>query len=113
MNMVTNHCAAKHYGMLKRTGRRRGETETALFLTAAFERVSTANTDATVKACVDAMRRVYDRHATSKTRPYDGVRELLDDLARRQVRVSVLSNKPHSLTVEVVREVLGDWTMAA
>lgn len=32
--MVTNHYAAKHYGMLKRTGRRRGEAETQLFLTA-------------------------------------------------------------------------------
>ena len=33
-NMVTNHYAAKHYGTLKRSGRRRGETETQLFLTA-------------------------------------------------------------------------------
>lgn len=33
-NMVTNHYAAKHYGSLRRTGRRRGEDETRLFLTA-------------------------------------------------------------------------------
>lgn len=32
-NMVTNHYAAKHYGTLRRTGRRRGEAETQLFLT--------------------------------------------------------------------------------
>lgn len=32
-NMVTNHYAAKHYGTLLRSGRRRGEAETQLFLT--------------------------------------------------------------------------------
>ena len=33
-NMLTNHYAAKHYGNLRRTGRRRGEVETRLYLTA-------------------------------------------------------------------------------
>lgn len=33
-NMVTNHYAAKHYGVLRRSGRRRGEMETKLYLTA-------------------------------------------------------------------------------
>jgi hypothetical protein len=33
-NMVTNHYSAKHYGALRRAGRRRGEAETRLFLTA-------------------------------------------------------------------------------
>lgn len=33
-NMVTNHYAAKHYGTLRYTGRRRGEQDTKLFLTA-------------------------------------------------------------------------------
>lgn len=33
-NMVTNHYAAKHYGTPRRSGRRRGEQETQLFLTA-------------------------------------------------------------------------------
>lgn len=32
--MVTNHYSAKHYGALRRTGRRRGEEETQLYLTA-------------------------------------------------------------------------------
>ncbi len=33
-NMVTNHYSAKHYGALRRSGRRRGEEETKLYLTA-------------------------------------------------------------------------------
>ena len=33
-NMLTNHYAAKHYGVLRRSGRRRGESDTKLYLTA-------------------------------------------------------------------------------
>jgi len=33
-NMVTNHYAAKNYGLLRKTGRRHGEAEAHLFLTA-------------------------------------------------------------------------------
>lgn len=33
-NMLTNHYAAKHYGTLRRYGRRRGEADTKLYLTA-------------------------------------------------------------------------------
>ena len=33
-NMLTNHYAAKHYGVLRRSGRRRGENDTKLYLTA-------------------------------------------------------------------------------
>lgn len=32
--MLTNHYAAKHYGILRRSGRRRGEADTKLYLTA-------------------------------------------------------------------------------
>jgi phosphoglycolate phosphatase len=37
------------------------------------------------------------------TRPYPGVPELLERLRRHGVKLAVLSNKPHELTVEVVR----------
>jgi len=33
-NMLTNHYAAKNYGVLRRSGRRRGEADTKLYLTA-------------------------------------------------------------------------------
>jgi hypothetical protein len=33
-NMLTNHYSAKHYGTLRRSGRRRGEADTKLYLTA-------------------------------------------------------------------------------
>ena len=41
------------------------------------------------------------------TRPYDGIGELLDELARRSVRCAVLSNKPDDTTRLTTEEFLG------
>lgn len=42
------------------------------------------------------------------TRPYAGVRELLAQLAGQGVRLGVLSNKPHEVTLPMVQELFGD-----
>jgi len=44
----------------------------------------------------------YRRHPLDHTVLYPGVRELLDELSRRGIPMSVLSNKPHELTVKTV-----------
>lgn len=69
-----------------------------------------ARDDATVSACVARMREVYAGRSAEKTRPYDGMPELLDGLVARGLRLAVLSNKPHDLTVALVRDLLGAWT---
>lgn len=46
----------------------------------------------------------YKGHLTDNTRLYDGVAEVLAELSRRRVRMAVLSNKPHDLTVATVRD---------
>lgn len=66
----------------------------------------------TVSACAAQMREVYGRRLVGKTVPYDGVPELLDGLSRRGLRMGVLSNKPHALTVELVELLLGRWRFA-
>lgn len=40
---------------------------------------------------------------TGKTRPYDGIPELLRELRRLGILVNVLSNKPHGATIDVIR----------
>lgn len=45
----------------------------------------------------------YEKHTADTTRPYDGVMELLDELAARGLKLCVLSNKPHADTVGVIR----------
>lgn len=62
--------------------------------------------DDTVAACVKAFREHYSHNWNNKTRPYDGVPELLDALAARHVRMAVLSNKPDEYTKRCVSEFL-------
>ena len=47
---------------------------------------------------------------TSKTRPYEGIPELLDALTSRGIRMAVLSNKPHEYTYPMVGELLSRWS---
>jgi len=47
---------------------------------------------------------------TSKTRPYDGIPELLDGLTSRGIRMAVLSNKPHEYTYPMVGDLLSRWS---
>ena len=58
--------------------------------------------EAAVGRLVPLMRSEYSERWKAKTRPYDGIPELLDGLAARGLRLAVLSNKPHPATLEVV-----------
>lgn len=44
----------------------------------------------------------YDGKLHSKTIPYDGIYELLDELKKLDINLAVLSNKPHEFTVSYV-----------
>ena len=46
----------------------------------------------------------YQANLVVKTAPYDGIRILLSRLEARAIPIAVLSNKPHALTQQVVRE---------
>ena len=63
---------------------------------------SAASDHALVAQIVPLMRAEYSRRWKDKTRPYEGIPEMLDALAARGLRLTVLSNKPHPATVEVV-----------
>lgn len=63
--------------------------------------------------CVEAFHVEYRRNWNIRTRPYDGVPELLDSLADRGIRIAVLSNKPHEFTVLCVRQYFSGCDFAA
>jgi phosphoglycolate phosphatase len=69
--------------------------------------------DVVVDELVPLMRSEYSRRWKSKTRPYEGIPELLDGLALQGMKLAVLSNKPHPATVEVVAHFLGRWRFDA
>lgn len=56
-----------------------------------------------IQRLAELVRPYYRTRAVRHTRPYPGVPELVDRLRARGIRLAVLSNKPHDLTVRVVR----------
>lgn len=64
----------------------------------------------TLEHAAERMREVYHQNWDKKTRPYPGIPELLDELARRGVKMSILSNKPHAYTPGVVKRFLPRWS---
>jgi phosphoglycolate phosphatase len=59
---------------------------------------------------IEAYNREYQNRYAKKTRPYDGVTELLDGLTFVGTKLAILSNKPHDFTVKMVEQLLDDWT---
>jgi phosphoglycolate phosphatase len=60
-------------------------------------------------AYVAEFKEIYAENLHNRSRVYDGVSEVLDELVKRGIRISVLSNKPHLLTREVCDFYLSGW----
>ncbi len=65
--------------------------------------------DDTIKECVEAFREIYDQNWNVKSRPYDGIPEMLDAVFGLDLKIAVLSNKPHDFTKKCVEEFLPNW----
>lgn len=53
---------------------------------------------------------VYDQKFQANTKPYDGIYELLESLRKTDVKIGVLSNKPHKFTLKYVEEFFSEYT---
>ncbi|MBP2680968.1 MAG: pgp [Candidatus Krumholzibacteriota bacterium] len=73
--------------------------------------------DARDEDLVDAMyaefRSEYSLNWNAKTKPYDGIPEMLDGLVERKLKIAVLSNKPDDFTRQCVDRLLSRWTFDA
>jgi len=69
--------------------------------------------DELITDCLEAFRKEYGRNWNVKTRPYEGVPELLDALAARHVQMAVLTNKPQHFAELCVQEFFSNWKFAA
>ncbi|MBN1189541.1 MAG: HAD family hydrolase [Dehalococcoidales bacterium] len=58
---------------------------------------------------VDFVNRDYSLHWSDHTCLYPGISELLDGLTRLEIKMAVLSNKPHDFTREMVSKLLNEW----
>ena len=52
-------------------------------------------------------REIFKENCMFRVRPYEGIRELLAALKAQEVKIAVLSNKPHAETVNVIETLFG------
>ncbi len=58
-----------------------------------------------VKKLTKEFKEIYQQRMFLKTRPYKSIVELLIELKKRSIPMSVLSNKPHQETVKIVNKI--------
>jgi len=58
---------------------------------------------------VTEFKEIYMNNLTVKTRLYEGVDIMLDELARREIRISLLSNKPDLHTKKIADHYFSPW----
>jgi phosphoglycolate phosphatase len=62
-----------------------------------------------IAECVERSRKIYRDNWNRQTRLYEGIPELLDNLAKKQIPLAVLSNKPHDFMLRCVEFYLNKW----
>jgi len=62
-----------------------------------------------VQKCLKVYREEYGRRWDQKTRPYEGVPEMLDTLTEMGLPLAILSNKPDDFSKLVVSKLLSKW----
>jgi phosphoglycolate phosphatase len=65
--------------------------------------------DEQLMAYVAEFKEIYSGNLHDKSRVYKGIPELLDELVSKGIKISVLSNKPHKMTQQVVDFYLSSW----
>ena len=64
----------------------------------------------TLEKYLAAFKSEYNQNWNNKTKPYSGISGLLDKLSALNLKLAVLSNKPHSTTNLCVKSILGGWS---
>lgn len=53
-------------------------------------------------------KRIFQEYCTYLVKPYEGIRQMLEELKGEGIKLAVLSNKPHAQTLKVVEEIFGN-----
>lgn len=66
---------------------------------------ATNNSDEQIEICFECMINEYREICTLKTKPYDGIVELLENLTSQNIKMAVFSNKADELTKKIASEI--------
>ena len=69
--------------------------------------------NATVTRLIEFINGEYSKRCANKTVPHHGVPDLLGELTFRNIKIDVLSNKPHNFTEIIVSKMLSRWYFEA
>ena len=67
------------------------------------------NTEEQIETCFECMVNEYRKICTFKTKPYEGIIELLDHLKAKDIKLAVFSNKADELTKKIATEIFPDY----
>lgn len=62
-----------------------------------------------IMSCYNRMIDIYSNNCTIKTKPYDGIIFLLNELKSRKMKLSVFSNKADEFTKKIVQSLMPDY----
>jgi phosphoglycolate phosphatase len=54
---------------------------------------------------------IYDQKLHAKTKPYEGIYELLDELVKLDCNIGILSNKPHEFTIAYANSLFSKYNI--
>jgi phosphoglycolate phosphatase len=74
-----------------------------------IERAVPGGSDTLYRELLDEYLEIYKDNCTNKTRLYPGIDEMLSFLNDQHISVSVLTNKPHAVTLKVFEHYLSKW----
>jgi phosphoglycolate phosphatase len=60
-------------------------------------------------SALNDMLKEYGKRWSNKTVPYTGIPELLDQLSAKNIKLAILSNKEHNLTLKIADKFLSRW----
>ena len=58
--------------------------------------------------CLNIFKEHYKEHSCIKTKPYEGITELLTELKNKGIKTAVVTNKMHSAAVDIVKKFFGN-----
>lgn len=63
----------------------------------------------TIEKVLERFKEVYDNAIYSNTKVYEGIYDLLDELQSLDLKLGILSNKPHEFTIKYAQKLLSDY----
>jgi phosphoglycolate phosphatase len=68
------------------------------------------NSDLETRNAFEKFKSCYEKRMTNKTKPYEGIRELLTELKNRDIPIAVHTNKPQFAATEIVQYLFSEFS---